>query len=150
MRTPALASFALLLLAPARQARAEETPRPRPCLVTVIQASTSAGPEVPALRPYQALLSAKPYKKWKSFSLVSQARYWLPEGGKAVLATQKAPLELALVSREKGVTQATFKVGKRKAVQLALTEAAPAELVEGEKVKGGLLLYGVHCAPAAP
>lgn len=145
MRPLALATLAAALSCPAGEARAQAEGPPPACFVTVIHALRAEGPALPALKPYQPLLAAKTYKKWKSFALLSQARYRLPPGGKALLSTAKDVLELDLVSRDAGATRATLKVGKRKPLPLALSEAAPAQLVDGGSWKGGQLLYGVHC-----
>jgi len=147
MRTPTLAVALLLLLA--RGARAEEAPKPQPCLVAIIHAVKQKGPEVPALQPWRDLLAARAYKKWKSFSLVSQARYRLQAGGKATLAAKTGVVELSVAEREAGVTRAAFKVGTRKPVSVALTRSAPAQLVDGGPWQGGQVLYGLHCEPAA-
>jgi len=146
VRPLALALLAAALLGPAGEARAQAEGGPPPaCFVTVIHALKAEGQALPALKPYQPPLAAKAFKKWKSFALLSQARYRLPPGGKALLSTAKDALELNLVSRDAGTTRATLKVGKRKAVPLALTDAAPAQLVDGGSWKGGRLLYGVYC-----
>lgn len=147
MRTPTLA--AALLLLPVPGARAEEAPRPPACLLAVIHALTQKGPEVPALQPWQGLLAARAYKTWKSFSLVSQARYRLQAGGKATLAAKTGVVELSVAAREAGVTRATLKVGTRKPVPVTLTPSAPAQLVDGGPWQGGRVLYGLHCEPAA-
>jgi hypothetical protein len=149
MRPLALASLASAsLLLPAREAHAQADARGQsapPCYVTVIHALKAEGRALPALKPYAPLLSAKAYKKWKSFALVSQARYRLPPGGKALLAAAKEPLEFSVLSRDGDATRATLMAGKRKPLPFSLSATAPAQLVDGGPWQGGQLLYGVYC-----
>lgn len=142
----ALAAVALLPVL----ALAQPAPKgKRTCLVSVIQASPGAkkGPvEVDAaLRPFEAAFKTGPWKKFRGFKIVNQARYDATPGSSAALSVDKDQVKLTFDpgTQRDGKLHGTFGLGKNQApFALSAEEVVLRPAAASGK---GQRLYGLHC-----
>jgi hypothetical protein len=143
------AVLAVCALAPAL-ALAQPAPKgKRACLVSVIQASP--GPKKgsleldAALRPFEASFKSGPWKRFRSFKVVTQARYDATPGTRAALSVEKDQVQLAFASgtQRDGKLHGTFGLGDKPGpFALGADDVALRPASSSAK---GQRLYGLHC-----
>ncbi|MEN9799339.1 MAG: hypothetical protein RL653_3035 [Pseudomonadota bacterium] len=121
----------------------------RACLVSVIQASPGPkkGPlEVDAaLRPFEAAFKSGAWKRFRSFKIVTQARYDATPGTRASLSVDKDQVQLAFAAgtQRDGKLHGTFGLGDKPGpFALGADEVALRPASASAK---GQRLYGLHC-----